>query len=100
MKELNNQLNIKVIYRAVDVVVIRYNRHNGCDSYVYNAIAVYERHFRHIPDDWYWKEVYSTYPIELDAYDHSSLDYPKLQKLLTRLSDGQNSYTIKSHQLP
>lgn len=97
MKELNNQLNIKVIHRGVDLIVIRYNRYNGCDSFVNNAVAVYERAYSTIHDAWIWSKKYSNYPIELDAYDHSSLDYFKMQKLLTALYIARNSYTMKSH---
>lgn len=91
------QIKLKVVHREVDLLIVQYERYVNCDSWVYNKIAVFERRYLAIPNDYRWEIAYSTYPVELDIYDHSRMDYPKLQKLLTRLYNSQNSYTIKAH---
>lgn len=91
------QIKLKVVHREVDLLIVQYERYVNYDSWVYNKIAVFERRHSDTPKEYRWEKVYSTYAVELDIYDHSSLDYPKLQKLLTKLYNSQNSYTIKAH---
>ena len=99
-KPLKQELTLRVIHREVDILIVSYNRHTNHDSWVYNKVAVFEKHFPDTfnkPKEYYWKVAYSSCAIEYDIWEHSKIDYPKLQKILDSLYESQNISGYKAH---
>jgi hypothetical protein len=96
-QKAKEQIKLKVVHREVDLLIVQYERYVNHDSWVYNKIAVFERRHSDTPKEYRWEKVYSTYPVELDIYDHSRMDWQMLNKTLDSLYNGKNTYTCKAH---